>query len=82
MLHIATHFIDRHFSAHENFEPIFRATTQPPKPLNQLSNWVLDGVTVRYEIIKPLRTLSEMKTDSNLAEMILIIIKNEIYKQI
>jgi site-specific DNA recombinase len=28
-----------------------------------LSNRVLDGVTVRYEIIKPLRTLSEMKTD-------------------
>ncbi len=26
-----------------------------------LSNRVLDGVTVRYEIIKPLRTLSEMK---------------------
>ncbi len=30
-----------------------------------LSNRVLDGVTVRYEIIKPLRTLSEMKQDQN-----------------
>ncbi len=29
-----------------------------------LSNRVLDGVTVRYELIKPLRTLCEMKTDS------------------
>lgn len=30
-----------------------------------LSNQVLDGVTVRYELIKPLRTLSEMTSDSN-----------------
>ena len=28
---------------------------------NLLSKRVLDGVTVRYEIIKPLRTLAEMK---------------------
>lgn len=30
-----------------------------------LSNQVLDGITVRYEIVKPLRTLAEMKEDSN-----------------
>ena len=30
-----------------------------------LSNQVLDGTSVRYQIIKPLRTLSEMKTDEN-----------------
>ncbi len=30
-----------------------------------LSNQVLDGVNVRYELIKPLRTLSEMTSDSN-----------------
>ena len=33
--------------------------------LNELLyNSVLDGVTMRYEIIKPLRTLSKMKQDS------------------
>lgn len=32
---------------------------------NLLSNRVLDGVTVRYEIIKPLRTLAEMKENSD-----------------
>lgn len=30
-----------------------------------LSNPVLDGTTVRYEIIKPLRVLGEMKEDQN-----------------
>lgn len=30
-----------------------------------LSNRWLDGLTVRYEIVKPLRTLSEMKQDQN-----------------
>lgn len=42
-------------------------TTQEKKELldQLLSNRWLDGLSVRYEIIKPLRTLSEMKEDSN-----------------
>lgn len=30
-----------------------------------LSNRVLSGVTVEYEIVKPLRTLAEMREDQN-----------------
>ena len=41
-----------------------RSSQERRELLNELlSNPVLDGLTVRYEIIKPLRTLSEMKTD-------------------
>lgn len=49
-----------------NAESLWKRRTPEEKRmfLNKLlSNPVLDGVTVRYEIVKPLQTLSEMKTD-------------------
>ncbi len=50
-----------------NAESLWKlATPQERRSLldDLLYNPVLDGVSVRYEIIKPLRTLSEMKQDS------------------